>query len=383
MAFLLHIGILFILDGNYLDTMNLFKKLIGKKEFTINTNEEFWKWFLNNAKSFYTIVASRKRIEEDFFEKLSPKLDELKDGYFFLTGMLKEGTAELVLTADGVVKNLVFVEDLVAAAPVLEGWKFTAHKDEVDSLDLEINMNGYCFDKDNMSFYAEEDIESPDEISLIITHNDLSPDNYKDMAAGFCIFLDNCLGELRSVTAVDNIEFLPKNEINKELIPIEKLKSYLIWREKEFKEKYDNVTLDTSEHEYSLFEARLNNGNPLYATINTELLKWDNKASHPWMLKFELSYDGSGNDGLPDSQTLELLYAIEDDMLSELKDVEGYLNVGKEMSEGMRSVYFACNEFRLSSKLAHHIVEKHKHIINIEYDIYKDKYWQSLKHFEQ
>ncbi|MHA4894649.1 DUF695 domain-containing protein [Pedobacter sp. PWIIR3] len=361
--------------------MGILKSIFGKKESVINSNEGFWNWFADNAKTFHAVVKKHKNIEEDFFNKLSPKLNELKEGYFFLTGMLKEGTAELVLTADGIVKNLVFVEELVAAAPEIPGWKFTAHKPETDIESFGVNMNGYKFNKDNISFYPEELPAYPDEISLVITHNDLTHENYKDMATGFYVFLDNYLGEVRVVTTIDNIGFIPKDEVTEKLIPIEKLKSYLIWREKEFKEKYEDVTIDTSEHEHSVMETKLNNGNPLFATINTELLNWDNKASHPWMLKFELPYDGSSNDGLPDPQTLQLLYAIEEDILLQLKDFEGYLNVGKETSDGVRTVYFACNEFRDSSKIAHQIVKKHRSNIEIVYEIFKDKYWQSLAHF--
>jgi hypothetical protein len=51
---------------------------------------------------------------------------------FFLTGMYNDDTVELVLTADGAVKNIVFVEELVNSAPKIEGWKFTALKPALD-----------------------------------------------------------------------------------------------------------------------------------------------------------------------------------------------------------------------------------------------------------
>ncbi|MNX90925.1 hypothetical protein D3C86_1229920 [compost metagenome] len=69
-------------------------------------------------------------------------------------------------------------------------------------------------------------------------------------------------------------------------------------------------------------------------------------------------------------------------MRSELKDVNGQLNIGRETFEGARAVYFACNEFRESSKIAHQILEKHKRNMDMSYEIYKDKYWQSLAYYE-
>ena len=35
------------------------------------------------------------------------------------------------------------------------------------------------------------------------------------------------------------------------------------------------------------YEAKLDNGNMLIATINTALLDWENKASHPWIMNIE------------------------------------------------------------------------------------------------
>jgi len=93
--------------------MSFLKSLFGKKESPINSYADFWAWFQKNEKIFFDTVRNRKEskeIEKDFFAKLSPKLRELKDGYFYLTGMYNDNTVELVLTADGNTKNIVFVE---------------------------------------------------------------------------------------------------------------------------------------------------------------------------------------------------------------------------------------------------------------------------------
>jgi predicted fused transcriptional regulator/phosphomethylpyrimidine kinase len=54
--------------------------------------------------------------------------------------MLDDDTAELVLTADGSLLNIAFVEDLVETAPNLKGWKFTALKPAMENEDFTINM---------------------------------------------------------------------------------------------------------------------------------------------------------------------------------------------------------------------------------------------------
>lgn len=361
--------------------MSFFKRLLGKKEQPIKSYDDFWNWFATNEKAFFTAVKNGKSIESDFFDKLSPKLAEVKDGFFFLTGMLDDNTVDLILTADGAIKNIVFVEELVAAAPQLEGWKFTALKPALDIKDVAISMAGYKFSSENLFFYAEELSDYPDEIEIKVIHTDFTESNKTNITNGTFIFLDNLLGELNFATMVDSLRVMGKSDAERDLIPIEKLKPYLIWREKEFVEKYEGLRRNTENDEYSALEAKLGNGNPLVAIINMALLRWDSKASHPWILHVRIKYNGQKNNGMPDNATYQLLNQIEDDMMSELKDIDGYLNIGRQTADNSREIYFACNDFRKPAKVMHTIEQKYSGKLNIGFEIYKDKYWQSLNHF--
>jgi len=361
--------------------MGLFDKIFGNKEDKIQSYEDFWNWFSAIEQTFYKVVKTGKNIESNFFNKLSPKLKELKDGFFYLTGIYDDNTAELVFTPDGVLKNIVFVEELVSSAPKIPNWKFTALKPALDIENIGIKMTNYTFDKVNLSFYAIEHNNYPDEVDIVVAHKDYKEDDKSTIINGTYIFLDNSLGELNSVTTIDNLTVISNDQAEKELISIEKLKDYLIWREKEFLEKYDGVRYNTENDSYSSLEATLNNGLPLVAVINTTLLDWDSKASHPWILKVEIKFDGSKNNGMPDNNTYEQLNNFEDEIMTELKDFEGYLNIGRQTADSERIVYFACKDFRKPSKLLHHLTKKHSDKLDLSYDLYKDKYWQSFERF--
>src|SRR5687767_6937132 len=108
--------------------MSFLKNIFTTKEQPIRSYTDFWNWFQKNEKKFFEVVKGHRDIENQFFAKLSPKLSELKDGFFYLTGMFDDHTAELVFTADGAIKNFVFIEELVHTAPTIKGWKFTALK---------------------------------------------------------------------------------------------------------------------------------------------------------------------------------------------------------------------------------------------------------------
>jgi hypothetical protein len=362
--------------------MGFLKNIFSKKEEKIESNTDFWNWFIKSEKEFFNVVKERTNLQKGFFDKLSPKLAEIKEGFYYVTGMYDDNTVELILTADGDLKNIAFVEELVSSAPEIIGWRITALKPSLDVKDVNIKMAGHEFNGKNIHFYSNEIEGYPDEIDITIVHNDYTLENKDAIINGTYIFIDNFIGELNSVTTIDNLNFIGANKALKELIPIEKLKDYLIWREKEFIEKYQGVRHNTEEDNYSIIESELENGGTIMAVINTDLLDWDSKASHPWILKVEIKFDGSKNNGMPDEETYKLLDKIEEDIMEELKDIDGYLNFGRETSSGEREIYFACREFRKPSKVLAEIEKNYSHYLELSFQIFKDKYWQTFSRFE-
>lgn len=359
----------------------MFNFLFGQKETSINSYDDFWNWFQKNEKNFFNVIKNNDDIEEKFLNKISPKLDELKDGFWILAGMYDENTAELVITADGYAKNIVFVEELIYKAPQLKGWKFTALKPALEIENVGIQMGVYKFNSDNLFFYANEDSNYPDEIDISIVHNDLTNENRSEITNGIYIFLDNYLGELDFLNKIDHLDYLRKEDATKELIPISKLKDYINWRQKEFVEKYNSVRYNTENDSYTALEAELKSGNKLLAIVNSELMNWDSKPSHPWVTVLTLKYDGSETNGMPNSEDYQRLNEIEDEIMIELVDKDGYLNIGRQTADGEREIYFACKDFRKPSKILFQIQKKYSSQFDIQYDIYKDKYWKSFERF--
>lgn len=361
--------------------MSFLKNMFSKKDGPIESYSDFWDWFQNHEKTFFNVVKSRKNIEKEFFDKLAPKLAELKDGYYFLAGMYDKKTAELVLTADGNIRNIAFIEELINEAPQINGWKFTALKPALDIKNVAINMGDFAFHSDNLFFYSNDHEDYPDEIDITVVHTDWTEDNKIQIGNGTYIFLDNYLGELDFVNHIDNLQIIGKPQAQKELVPIAKLKDFLIWRQKEFIEKYDGIRYNTEDDEHAILEAELKNGNMLIAVINTQLLEWDSKASHPWIGIITFRYDGRDYNGMPNEKDYQLLNTIEEKMIALLMDKDGYLFVGRQTANNEKELYFACKDFRKPSKVFYDMQQKHQNAFEIEYDIYKDKYWQSFERF--
>jgi hypothetical protein len=72
-----------------------------------------------------------------------------------------------------------------------------------------------------------------------------------------------------------------------------------------------------------------------------------------------------------------------DDIMLDLKDFEGYLNIGRQTADNSREIYFACKDFRKPSKVLYELTKKYSGQLDLTYDIYKDKYWRSYERFRR
>ena len=361
--------------------MNLIKNLMNRNIQNINSYEDFWNWFKTKEKTFFKVVQKDGNVQEEFLDILSDKIAEINDGFAFVTGMCDDSTVELIVSVDGIIKNIVFAEELVGSAPKIEGWKFTSLKQQLAIEDIRIRMDKYDFDSENLFFYSNQLKNHPDEIDLTIVYNNYNKIDADLITNGAFIFLDNWLGELNFATTIDNLIVKGKDSSDKELIPIKKLKEFLNWREKEFIEKYEGFRRDTENDNYSILEAEFESGDRLLAVVNVELLNWDSKASHPWVAKMTIKYDGSQRNGMPNDNDYERLNTIEEKLMERLIDKDGFLYIGRVTAKGEREIYFACIEFRKPSKVFYNIQEQFSSEFEIEYDIYKDKYWQTFNRF--
>lgn len=358
--------------------MGFFSKLFGKKEETAFTEKDFWAWFVHNEKTFVKALQSHENVEETFINPLYQKLELLEKDLFFLAGMQSDTVAELIITADGNVKRMVFAEQLISQAPTLPNWNFTALKQAQDA--NTISTGGYEFNSEKLSFYANEHKDYPDLIDLVVTHPDYVAEDATYFEMGVGLFLDTCLGELQAATLIDNITVTGTNNAAQELIPLDKLNEYLKWRQKEFIEKYEGTRRNTENDSYASFEARTAEDKRIIGICNTALMDWEAKASHPWVAKLLIAYSGDEYE-LPSKADMAILDEIEDAITAELKDIDGYLNVGRTTGTNLRTVYFGCKEFRKPSLVLYNIKQQYKKKYNIEYYIFKDKYWNSMDIF--
>lgn len=367
--------------------MGLLQKMIGSQKTKHSLNEnaynEFWQWFQQHQQDFYHIVAhgNASEIEQDFFDRLAPELEKVNEGIFFLTGMLDSQTAELILTPGGIIKNIVFVEELIAVAPEIAGWKFTALKPESDIDRVGVNMHGYEFSQDTLSFYFNDLDGCSDEFELIVLHDAYNEAEKDEFLQAIYIFLDNYLGEYVAVTKLDQVSVQSTQNAKKTALSIGHLKNILILKNSEISRLDKIIHLNTDEDEYVSLSGETQQGLPIMATLNSTLLNWSDKGSHPWMMLIDITYNGHDSNGMPSSTDYEMLDVFEEELMQELKDSDGYLNIGRETGVNLRTIYMACKDFRQPSKVMKLMKQKYEKKFEIELSLFKDKSWHCLKKF--
>jgi Family of unknown function (DUF695) len=363
--------------------MTFLKNLFGsKKEATINTYQDFWTWFVANEAAFYKTLKAkfdRDNVDKNILTPVITQLHKLNDQFYCQVGMESDGRGELVITPEGDIKTFVFVDELLAVAPKLDNWLFTNLKTPVP-ISCSITMDGFVFDTDTMGFYANVLPEYPDEIDITLAHKAYNEADKKTIINGSFIYLDSILGELNSVTLLDAVT-IAGIDPNRELIPMSKLNDFLIWREKEFVEKYKGTRHTEENDAFFTYEAETEEGAPIVAIMNQSLLQWPAKPSHPWLLTIECAYNGSDNNGLPNAATFDLMNQFEDELLPLLPMSEGYLSVGRQSGLNKRTNYWACKEFKKSSKIVFDLIKKYEKRLPMTYEITKDKYWMTLNQF--
>src|SRR5438105_6585545 len=169
--------------------MSFLKKIFGSKQKTEGLDmEDFWSWFSRHAAEFHRVVRNNEQVDSAFLEKIMPKLQNLNNQFYCLTGMCDEETAELIITTDGVIKSFVFVEELVAAAPLIPGWRFTALKPPTNIRSFSLNMSDYKFDNSNIQFCYNDSEEYPDEIDITLLCDHYREENEESVTQGCLLF---------------------------------------------------------------------------------------------------------------------------------------------------------------------------------------------------
>jgi hypothetical protein len=156
--------------------------------------QQFWEWFGKNEKMLYDFEKDRNRT----FGKLKTALSKVHPDLTYEFGVEKDGTREFVISADGLKEALSAVESLYAAAPAMQGWKFTKFRPRCGAPQC-IRFNDFEVRPEDIEISVEADGDKAG-LTLFIRGYEESRKNVF-MGAAF-IMLDHAIGEYDMITKV-------------------------------------------------------------------------------------------------------------------------------------------------------------------------------------
>lgn len=188
---------------------------------------EFWRWFAANQARFRSVEGPSK---EALLDELGEHLEAYCAGLFFEIGGTPGGTTELIITAEGRRSLFGAVRELIASAPVLDGWELIAFKPAQGS-DFVTNYEGARVDPKACWFLPLESPSDPERLGLRVGCPTFDPSLRRDFGNAMLIVLDTVLGELRAADEIGYVEVVELCAAPAEegFIELPELPQYLDW----------------------------------------------------------------------------------------------------------------------------------------------------------
>ena len=186
---------------------------------------EFWQAFeLNAAK-----LAQARSADTPVYDELLETLQEIHEG-LFIEFSTSPGDCELIITAEGEKSLFPLVEQIVAAAPVIKGWKIFALKPKLGFPDL-IQWEGYQLSIEDVVFDPME--SESGELGLFLLVPNLADEDAQNAHDALLRAIDHGLGEREFAEAVAFTEIAALEEPADEFISLADLESFIEWRRKQ------------------------------------------------------------------------------------------------------------------------------------------------------
>lgn len=187
---------------------------------------DFWQWFLKRQER----IEAFKEGSDQVIDELLSQLHKYNK-HLFLELSVNSEIKELVITAEGDTEQFESVRNLIAKAPSLKNWKFTAFKPALGFGFVNKYM-GVEYDPSKLWFLPLEKTSDPSAIGIKIGIPNFDEKTHIHSRAALWIILDTGLGEL---VAAQDIQFmetgaLPSDPEKEGYIELIELPKYLEWK---------------------------------------------------------------------------------------------------------------------------------------------------------
>jgi hypothetical protein len=186
---------------------------------------QFWQWFQAHLAELNRLTGP----SDAFWDVALGKLKHIDKNLAFEVGILVDARRDLVVTAQGHIDAFPLVEAIVANAPPVSNWVFTALKPPM-GFAFTTTYEGIEFDPRKMWFLPLKHAVRPMALGLRLFIPGFEPRIKREAENAIMIILDTALGE-RMAALVDHVEVaeLPSSPEDEGYIRFYDLPKYIEW----------------------------------------------------------------------------------------------------------------------------------------------------------
>jgi len=188
--------------------------------------EKFWTWFKDNEKR----LRKFKEDPDKYLTEVLTQVKKVQSGLAIEFEPPKNGIINMTVSADGDRNLFDVVKNIVAKAPVIDGWRFIAFRQRINMdqvKEMKLKAEDHELDPGKMKFFP---MVNGDTLDVIIYAKGVTDENYNQVAYGGLLLVDNILGEYDCVTKVRSYDFhnMPtKKEELEGLLPLLDLAAFV------------------------------------------------------------------------------------------------------------------------------------------------------------
>jgi hypothetical protein len=135
--------------------------------------------------------------------------------------------------------------------------------------------------------------------------------------------------------------------------------------------------------EFVGIESKLKDGRPVVGTLNQAYKNYTRKNEFPWCLRLSiaLNLDSCFENGLPKSTESAIAYKLEDELMTEIKNIATTHYIGHVFSDSFLDIYFYLDKPDKVHKYLQTQVNKVGLVRGFGYEINNDPNWATFNQF--
>ena len=199
-----------------------------------NSAIRFWQWFEAKNKAYLFLSEVTPDVKESLLDELREQLHRYHKKLYFETGIREDDVPELIITAEGKSDYFDDVEYLIARAPKIDNWKFTAFI-QPQGVNFRIHYGEVELVPEEIWFLPLAHADKPELTGIRVCLKNYEMISDKDgLISVIYKMLDTVIGEKSFALDIQFVDagLLPDDPEEEGMFELWELPQYIAWKQK-------------------------------------------------------------------------------------------------------------------------------------------------------